>query len=372
MSTRVVVCCGHGGVGKTTISAAVALGLALRGERVAVLTIDPARRLADALGVDILDNLPQLVDLGNLGLSGTGTLHALMLDRKATWDEVVRRYSPSSRAAEALFANQYYHAVSTRLSGSQEYMANEKLYELVTAERWDTVIIDTPPAQQTVEFFDAPERMWRVFDQRVLEILINPGRGLLSKATRRVVELVQRLAGATVMGDISEFFSLTSVLSSGFRERHRAVHDLLHDRARTGYYLVMSAANPKHGDALDFLGVLRERGMRFDGFLVNRAAAPVELSRPLAGLELPGPPPGVESAAWARGMVALGQLAEDRIALTERERVGMLRLRDAAYGAPLWAVPELTRTVRSVETLAQLSRHLPPTAEPLYGQGLES
>ncbi len=287
--TRVEVCCGMGGVGKTTTAAALGLGLALQGEQVAVLTIDPARRLADALGVRLLGNRPAPVDLTLLGYGGSGTLHALMLDRKATWDEVIHRFSPTREAAERLLDNRYYQAVSTRLTGSHEYMATEKLYDLVSAELWDVVVIDTPPAQQTVEFFRAPERVRRVFDQRVLDVLINPGRGLVSRATRRLVDLIRHLAGESVMRDISEFFTLMSGLSSGFRERHRAVHDLLHS-ARTGFYLVTSARNPQRQDTLDFLVELSRRGMTFRGFLVNRTTDAPGLQLPLDQALLPSPP----------------------------------------------------------------------------------
>ena len=143
--TRVVVCCGVGGVGKTTTSAALGLRLATRGARVCVLTIDPARRLADALGVQ-LGHEPSPVSL-----EAEGTLHALMLDRKATWDGMIRRFAPDKDTAESLLANRYYRAVSTRLGGSQEYMAMEKLYELVESGTWDVVVVDTPPTQHALD-----------------------------------------------------------------------------------------------------------------------------------------------------------------------------------------------------------------------------
>ena len=150
--TQILICCGVGGTGKTTASAAMAVAHAAVGKRVAVLTIDPARRLADALSLEELGNTPTLVPLPGV----PGSLHALMLDRKSTWDDIVRRFSPSPAAVERLLANRYYRAVSTRLTGSHEYMAIEKLYELVEAERWDIVVVDTPPHNTSSTSFAPP------------------------------------------------------------------------------------------------------------------------------------------------------------------------------------------------------------------------
>ncbi|MBW2256182.1 MAG: ArsA family ATPase, partial [Deltaproteobacteria bacterium] len=222
MSTEVLVCCGVGGVGKTTAAAALAIGHALSGRSVVVLTIDPARRLADALSVE-LGNDPRPVSLSELGHQGPGTLDGLMLDRKATFDSVVTRFSPSEESTERLLANRYYRAVSERLGGSHEYMAMEKLYDLVTDGRWDLVVVDTPPTQHALDFFRAPERVHRVFDRSVLPALIQPGKGLIAATTRRVGRVVRHLAGDRVLEDIAEFFNLFSDYAAGFRSRSKAV-----------------------------------------------------------------------------------------------------------------------------------------------------
>src|SRR5690606_15293435 len=148
-------------------------------------------------------------------------------DRKGTWDQVITRFSPSPEAAARLLENRYYRAVSTRLAGSHEYMAIEKLHELVETGRWDVVVVDTPPTQHVLDFFQAPERVRHVFDRSVLGTLVDPGRGLVGAATRRAVQLVERLAGARVMEDIAEFFSLIGGMSGGFKARSSAVAALL-------------------------------------------------------------------------------------------------------------------------------------------------
>ncbi|MBN2799563.1 MAG: ArsA family ATPase [Deltaproteobacteria bacterium] len=351
--TRLLVCAGLGGVGKTTTSAALALRCAQEGDRVVVLTIDPARRLADALGVERLGNEPVPVPL-----DAPGTLHALMLDRKATWDEVIRRYAPSDEIRDRLLGNRYYEQVSTRLGGSQEYMANEKLYQLVQSGAWDVVVLDTPPARQTVEFFRAPERMRGVFDQRVLEGLLRPSKGLLAMAGRRVTGLLRRIAGDHVLGDIAEFFSLTTGLSAGFRERHRAVHEWLHDRERTGYYLVTAARNTQSHDVREFLGVLEGRQMRLAGFFVNRTTRDPGLVEPIAELQ---PPAGVEGVVWGRaldGLVA-SAAAQRREARREGEEAAALV---RSHGqVPVWMIPDLGEEVRDLRGLTLLARFLPPS-----------
>lgn len=356
MSTRVLVCCGVGGTGKTTTSAALGVGFALAGQRVVVLTIDPARRLADALGLESLGNEPRLIDVPG----ATGSLHALMLDRKGTWDQVIRRFSPSPEAAERLLENRYYRAVSTRLTGSHEYMAIEKLHELVEAERWDLVVVDTPPTQHVLDFFQAPDRIRRIFDRTVLGVLAEPGRGLLGAATRRAVSLVERLAGSRVMEDISEFFTLISGLSGGFRARSRAVAELLGSE-RTEYWLVANANAPERNDLLGFLDALRSRGMRFGGFLVNRVAHVPELSAPLTIDRLPEAVPGLTPEHWQRWREALVRLPAQAVEEAHRHRAAAAALSQAAQGAaPVWLVPEIPEGVRSIEGLSRLAEHLPP------------
>lgn len=343
--SRVIVCCGTGGVGKTTTSAALAVSLAMRGERAVVLTIDPARRLADALGVE-LSNDPRPV-----ALDGAGTLHALMLDRKATWDGIVRRFAPNEEAAERLLENSYYRAVSTRLGGSHEYMAMEKLYELVESERWDVVVVDTPPTQHALDFFRAPDRVHRVFDRKVLGMLVEPGKGLFNAATRRVVQIIHRLAGERVIGDIAEFFRLISGLSAGFRQRSQAVAELLASE-QTQYWLVTQASAPARADAVAFLEEMEARKLVLSGFLVNRVtAAPgdVVARRPMQ----------MSETEWAAWKPALDALVAAKAREAERHQAGLAQLATTAHGAAVHPLPDLGSAIADLEGLQRLASHLP-------------
>ncbi len=351
---RVTICCGVGGVGKTTTSAALAVAHAEAGQRVAVLTIDPARRLADALGIGDLTNVPRRVPLEG----AKGALDALMLDRAATWDEVVRRRA-SPETAQRLLANRYYRAVATRLSGSHEYMAVEKLHALASDGDYDHVVVDTPPTQHAVDFFRAPDRVRGILDRSMLRMLLDPGSSLRGVATRGALSIVERLAGERVMGEIREFFTLVGEMSAGFRERSEEVAGLLRS-GRTTYWLVTEADAPERNELLTFLGELRERGMSFGGFLVNRVQPTVEgpfpseqaLRAAMAGL------PEAETATSA--LLALPERARTR---AEAHRRAAKRLCEAG-GAPTWLVPELAGGVRSLEGLRALAPHLPPSAHP--------
>lgn len=349
---EIFVCCGVGGTGKTTTSAALGVGHALAGRRVVVLTIDPARRLADALGLESLGNTAREIEVPG----ATGSLHALMLDRKGTWDQVIRRFSPTPETAEKLLSNRYYRAISTRLTGSHEYMAIEKLHELVESDRWDLVVVDTPPTQHVLDFLHAPDRVRRIFDSSVLRGLVDPGRGLVGAATRRALTLLERLAGARVMEDIAEFFSLIGELSGGFRARSKAVSELLASH-RTRYWLVADANAPERNDLLGFLAALRERRMRFAGFLVNRVARAPDLA---GGRALPEAVDGLDEATWAEWRAALERLASRADEDARRHRDAAAALSSAADGAPVWLIPEIPEGVRNIEGLGALSVYLPP------------
>lgn len=361
MSALVQVCVGVGGTGKTTTAAAMAVGHALAGRRTVVLTIDPARRLADALGLEALGNRPRRVEVPG----ARGTLDALMLDRKATWDEIVRRHAPSPEIAGRILENRYYRAVSTRLTGSHEYMAVEKLHELAEAGHWDVVVLDTPPAQHVLEFFQAPDRVRRIFDRGVLGTLVDPGRalggGLVGSAGRKALRLLERLAGASVMQDIAEFFSLIGGMSGGFRDRSAQVAELLRSE-RASYWLVADARAPERNDPLAFLAALRERGMRFGGFLVNRATPDPGLPDDWGPHRLPAALEGLDAETWAAWREALGRLPHAARAEARAQREAARRLSSSADGAPVWLVPEVTAGLDDVAGLAALARHLPPLA----------
>src|SRR4051795_12025344 len=232
---RVVICAGSGGVGKTTCSAAIALGLAARGERVAVVTIDPAKRLADALGVEELGNEPHLVDPARFaghGIEVHGELWAMMLDAKRTFDELIDRLAPDRRTRDDVLGNRIYQQLSTAVAGSQEFTAVAKLYELDRSGRFDTIVLDTPPSRNALDFLDAPDRLTHFFEGRALRVFLAPtglaARGM-GRSTGVVFGLLKRLTGVDLLEDLGVFFRALGGLIDGFRERAEGVKALLAD-----------------------------------------------------------------------------------------------------------------------------------------------
>ena len=277
---RVIVCCGPGGVGKTTTAAALGLALAASGRRVAVVTIDPARRLAQALGLDSLGNNPTPVPLASDATAGGG-LWALMLDTRATFDGLVTRYAPSPEQAERILANTFYRNIAGTLSGTQEYMAMEKLYELVHAPVDDTgtaiplfdcVIVDTPPTRNAIEFITAPERLTRFLDNRVFRALTAPARtGLrvVGVATQAVLRSLGRVVGGEVIADAIAFFQAFEGMEAGFRERAQDVLRLLRDDGST-WVIVTSPRAESAAEATLFAQQLADQGISVRAIVANR------------------------------------------------------------------------------------------------------
>ena len=221
---QVCICAGSGGVGKTTASAAIALGMAARGKKVAVLTIDPARRLANALGLRELGNEERRVEV-----DVDGELWAMMLDAKRTFDELIEWHAPDERTRDAVLSNRIYQELSNALAGSQEYMAMEKLYELSQEGRYDLLVLDTPPTRNALDFLDAPRKLSEFIDSRSLQLLMAPGRlGLkvLGRGTNVAFSVMKRATGVDLLQDMGEFFRSFGDMTEGFRERagrdHRA------------------------------------------------------------------------------------------------------------------------------------------------------
>jgi len=264
---RVVVCAGPGGVGKTTISAAIALQAARAGRRACVITVDPARRLADALGVRALSNTPTPVE-GELA----GSLHALMLDTRGTFDDLVGRYSRSEAQAESIRANRIYQNLTGMLSGTQEYMAMEKLYELTEDGRFDVVVVDTPPTRNALDLLDAPRRLTRFLDNRLFRALLAPTRAslkVLTLATQALLRTISKVAGAEIVQDAVDFFQAFEGMEEGFSRRAAAVRDLLADPA-TAYVLITSPRPDAIEEATYFAGRLADTGLRPAVLVVNR------------------------------------------------------------------------------------------------------
>jgi anion-transporting ArsA/GET3 family ATPase len=272
--TRIIVCCGSGGVGKTTTAAAVGVRAAERGRHVVVLTVDPARRLAQSMGLTSLDNTPRLVQGVGDG-NGQGSLHAMMLDMKRTFDEIVEAHADPDRAAQIL-ANPFYQSLSSSFAGTQEYMAMEKLGQLRRAEEWDLIVVDTPPSRSALDFLDAPQRLARFLDGKLLRLLTAPakigGRAylrVLNAGFGMVTGVLTKILGAQVLRDVQTFVTALDTMFGGFRERADYTYQLL--RAPGTAFLVVAAPEPDAlREASYFVERLAQERMPLAGLLLNR------------------------------------------------------------------------------------------------------
>lgn len=273
--TTICVCAGPGGVGKTTTSAALALGLARRGQRVAVVTIDPARRLASALGIAELDNEPRRIPpelLAAQGIELKGELWATMLDAKGTFDALIARLAPDERAREEVLSNRIYREISAAVAGTQEFSAVAKLYELHREGRFDTIVLDTPPSRNALDFLDAPLRMTHFLEGRSLRMFLAPGNlaaRLVGRGSGLVLSIFSRFTGIDLIGDLSGFFGALAGMVDGFRERAHAVEELLRDPA-TAFLLVTSPEPEPTREAIFFAEQLAAAGMTRAALIVNR------------------------------------------------------------------------------------------------------
>ncbi|PZV90528.1 Anion-transporting ATPase, ArsA/GET3 family [Micromonospora phaseoli] len=276
---RIVVCCGAGGVGKTTTAAALALRAAERhGRRTVVLTIDPARRLAQSLGLTELDNTPRQVKGIDVEDSG-GELHAMMLDMKRTFDDVVLQHTDPTKAAE-IFGNPFYQAMSSTFAGTQEYMAMEKLGQLHARGEWDLIVVDTPPSRSALDFLDAPARLSRFLDGRMLRLLLAPartgGRSMFSLVTASFgmfSRVVQKVIGTQLLTDLSGFVAALDSMFGGFRQRAEQTYRILQAR-ETAFLLVAAPESDAVREAAYFAGRLREEKMPLAGLVLNRVHRP--------------------------------------------------------------------------------------------------
>ncbi|MBA2506315.1 MAG: ArsA family ATPase [Thermoleophilaceae bacterium] len=347
----VVVCAGAGGVGKTTSSASIALGMAERGLKAAVLTIDPAKRLANSLGLEELDNEPRRVEL-----DADGELWAMMLDAKSTFDGVVDRYATTPESRDRILENRIYKQLSNAVAGSQEYMAMEKLYELHESGDWDVLVLDTPPTRNALDFLDAPERLHRFIDSRSLSFFMAPSRTglkIFSRGTGLLFSALKRVTGVDLLQDLSEFFNLFAEISDGFRERSKAVTQLLENPGTT-FLLVTSPQRDAIDEVIYFRRSLRERRMPFGGAIVNRVHQ--EVSVEAEGEDVVEELADLLEAKLAR---KAARNFDDYRALSMQDRLNMERLVDELGSRdPLVLVPYFDEDVHDVGGLERMNTHL--------------
>ena len=345
--SRVIICCGTGGVGKTTTSAATALHAAQDGRRAVVVTIDPAKRLADALGLDGLSNDPTVV----LG-PWQGTLAALMLDTRSTFDEVVRRHATDEAQAERIIDNRFYRNVAGTLSGTQDYMAVEKLSELYDSGEWDLVVIDTPPTRDALAFLEAPKLLTRLLDNPIYKIVTASNRGVLgaaNKLAQSVLRQLARVVGATVVDEAVAFFQAFEGMDQGFRTRATATLELLGDE-RTAFVLVASPRSDTLDEVKYFLERIRNADLDAAAVVVNRMLPAVTTTAARA-TEL-----AVDLAATKAGGAAVA--LADLTAANEGDRQRIHAVTATAPDAVHVTVPLLTDDVHDIAGLGEIARLL--------------
>jgi anion-transporting ArsA/GET3 family ATPase len=353
-ATRVVVVAGAGGVGKTTVAAAVAVGLAAEGRRVALVTIDPARRLAEALGLDDLGNDPQPVDLGRFedsGLDVPGELDAMMLNVKRTFDELVARLAPDRSTREQILANPIYKQISTAVGGSQEYTAMSKLFDLHRDPAYEVIVVDTPPSRSAVDFLLAPERLRSFLEGRAVNIFARP-TGAVMRMAGLVSGALKRIVGTGMLDDLTNFFRLMSGLLDGFRQRAADIQSLLVDPG-TAFVIVSSPESGPVQEAI-FLGdELTRLGMRRAGLVVNRlhpadpAGADIEVAR--HRLEAVLGPTLAEKVAAQHAVLQL---------LAWREQSSVERLRGALGDPPTSRLLDRGPDIHDIPALVSLQTEL--------------
>ena len=359
---RVVVCAGAGGVGKTTVAAALSLSAAGRGRRVLCLTIDPARRLADSLGLSLSPGVEAEVAperLAEAGVPASGSLSVAMLDPKETFDDLVKRHASSPEVAEKILANQFYRHVSTSLAGTQSYMAMEKVLAVLKSGRYDLIVLDTPPTSEALDFLDAPERLVEALDSPAMRWLVQalqPSGGfsmrLLARGVAALLRTMGRVTGRGFLEDMAAFVGELNELFGGFKERASEVSRAF--RAPDfGYLLVAAPSAPALDEARFFAERLRRSGLSADALVLNRVHAQVT------------PPPALDalSALLAERGVAvhperLLKAQADEHARAGNEAPEIEKARRLFPGEKLWTVPVMAGDVRGLADLAKVARAL--------------
>ncbi len=342
---RIIVCCGSGGVGKTTTAAAIALRAAEQGRRAVVLTIDPARRLAQSLGLDELDNTPRPVT--GLDTAAGGSLDAMMLDMKRTFDEVVEAHAAPDKAAQIL-TNPFYIAVSSSFAGTQEYMAMEKLGQLRGqiadgSQDWDLIVVDTPPSRSALDFLDAPQRLGSFLDGRFIRLLTAPAKAG-GRASLRVFGagvslasgIMTKLLGGDFLRDVQTFVAATDTMFGGFRKRADETYALLADE-ETAFLVVASPERDAMREAGYFIDRLASDRMPLAGVLVNRVR--VAAAKQLSAGRAEDAAAQLESLGEHDLAAALLRIHVEVAETAARHRGLITRFRTSHPGVPMGTVP---------------------------------
>jgi anion-transporting ArsA/GET3 family ATPase len=378
---RIVVCVGTGGVGKTTVAAAIAMEAACRGKRSLVLTIDPARRLADALGLEELDNQPREVSVDTGGAPVQGKLFAMMLDMKSTFDDLVKRFTDEEQMRERIFQNPIYQHLSDALAGSAEYAAMEKVFELSENPDFDLIVVDTPPSQHALDFLDAPRRLVEFLDSRLVQLLLHPamsagrfGFRIFQKPAQGAFHLLERITGIGFLEDLSEFLLAIEGMSEGFKDRAIRVRERL--LGSTSAFVLVAGPSPEATRSAElFLAHLDASRVPLVGIVVNRMhtwpgkGAPPDdldaalespdalalLARALAEATGNADPASCEAEARAAVSAARDYADEVRMDISSTEHLRADALRNRRF---FRRIPELPRDVHDQAGLAQIRRYL--------------
>lgn len=373
LERRIIVCVGSGGVGKTTTAATLALAAARRGKRTLVLTIDPAKRLANSLGLTALGHQVQEVDraLVRTGAPAqTGELHAMMLDQKAAFDEVVQRHASDPVAVKRILANPIYAQISGSLAGAQEYAAMAKLHDFDSTGKWDTIIVDTPPTAHALDFLDAPRKLSEAIDSpaiewfRKLQTGSGSGWSLVGKTGSFVLKRLAKFVGSQFINDVSVFFTEFNDILGGFRQRAEETFSLLR-QPRVGFVLVASPEPMAVGEALSFHERLVSAKMPFIGFIVNKVlpALPIRADEPTVVAALANHPGvaalGVSATTHKMAAQAMFAAHGELESRAEADRASIAQLeRACGANALLIQIPLMRDDVHDVARLVNLERWL--------------
>lgn len=360
----VIITCGAGGVGKTTLAASIGCYAASKGRKVAVLTVDPARRLASSLGLESFKENSEPVKIK--GENGVSEMDAMMLDNSSTFDRLVRKYAPDEKKAETILANKFYRHFSGSVGGTHEYTAMERLYELHQQGKWDLLIMDTPPTVHALDFLDAPQRMIDLFDESIFKWIIKPylaagkvGVQVLSFGSAYIFKTMTRFVGGEMIQDLSEFLFLFQDLFEGFKQRATKVQQLLHND-KTGFLIVTTAQNNSLKEASLFHKELVRMSLPFSGFVINRFFSLMEKSDNMDNvIQLLMQNTDRKETECRQFAERLFNAQQKYLEAAEQQRVTLKSFKNRFNNQPeIYSVPLFDRDVADVDTLLKVADSL--------------